>query len=78
LENGAESSANAFCDSIAIGSVYSEGESRARKSGEDKLRIISNNSFTVGFTGILPFSRHLCEVTRDGELVNDKHYFHLG
>lgn len=77
LEDGAESKASQFCDSIAIGSLYTEGEKRAKESGEDRLRIISENSFVVGFTGIPPFSRHLCEVLRDGELVSDKHYIYL-
>ena len=77
LEDGAESRASQFCDSIAVGSPYAEGEKRAKESGEDRLRIISQNSFTVGFTGIPPFSRHLCEVTRDGEIVSEKHYIYL-
>ncbi len=77
LEDGAESKAQDFCDSIITGSLYKEAEKRAQQSGEDKLRIIGVNSFSVGFTGIPPFSRHSCEVTRDGELVSDKHYYHI-
>ncbi|NKB38590.1 MAG: hypothetical protein GKR93_15760 [Gammaproteobacteria bacterium] len=77
LEDAAESNANEFCDSIAIGSLYKDGEAKAMHTGEDKLRIIDESSFSVGFTGIPPFSRHVCEVTREGELVGDKQYYYI-
>jgi len=77
LEDGAESRAKQFCDSIIVGSLYVEAERRAKASGEDRLRIISENSLTVGFTGIPPFSRHLCEVSRQGDNVSEKQYYYL-
>ena len=77
LEKRAKSKANEFCDSIDIGSPYVETAARAGSIGENRLRIIGDKSIVVGFTGIPPFSRHLCEVSRDGDRVGGKRYIYL-
>ena len=76
-EDKAEDSARSFCDSIVIGDSYSSIVEIAKTVGEDKLRIISDDSLMVGFTGIPPFSRHACEVTNSEGLISGKQYFYI-
>ena len=47
LEENAESSAMEFCDSIVVGSSYLETVEKAKSIGEDRLRIIREESIAV-------------------------------
>ena len=76
-ERRAESSAREFCESIDPGSAFGTAIERARTAGEDRLRILREDTIVVGFTGLPPFSRHLCEVTRDGDEVGGKRTIYL-
>ena len=76
LEDRAESDAKNFCDTFVLGSSYLELLERAKSVGEDRLRLIGKESIVVGFTGIPPFSRHLCEVSRTGDDVVGKRYIY--
>ena len=76
-EEKAEDSARRFCDSVILGESFATLRERAKTVGEDRLRIISEHSIMIGFTGIPPFSRHACEITsKDGE-IDGKHYFYI-
>ncbi len=77
LEDGAESQAKEFCGAVLIGDSFLETVEKAKTAGEDRLRLIGKESITVGFTGIPPFSRHLCEITRSGDEIGEKRYFYL-
>ena len=77
LEESAESNARDFCAEVIVGSSYLGTLEKARTIGEDQLRIISKDSIVVGFTGIPPFSRHLCEISPKGDEVGEKRYIYL-
>ncbi len=76
-EEKAEDSARSFCDSVTIGESYASLLETAKTVGEDKLRIINDQSLMVGFTGIPPFSRHTCEVTSNDGVIDGKQYFYI-
>ncbi len=76
-EYRAESSAVEFCDSVGVGSSFYEIVEKATLAGEDRLRIIREDLIVVGFTGITPFSRHFCEISRDEDSVKTKRYVYL-
>ena len=76
-EDEAESSALEFCDSVSEGSSFALLEEKAASVGSDSLRIIRQNSITVGFTGMTSLSRHLCEISAKDGKVSEKHYFYL-
>ena len=77
LEENAESSAIKFCESVALGGLFSEITEKISSVGEDRLRIIQQDLIVVGFTGIPPFSRHLCEISLGGDGVRAKRYIYL-
>ena len=76
-ESRAEAEAREFCASFEIGSTFEDARARAQSVGEPRLKLESETSVTVGFTGLPPFSRHLCRVTRDGNRVAAAEYQHL-
>ena len=69
LEYRAESSAKAFCDAASVGTPIDKVAEAATGKGTDMLRRIHAESVTVGFTGLPPFSRHLCTVEAEGGKV---------
>lgn len=77
VEDNAESRAIEFCESVALGSLFSEIAELASSAGEDRLRIIWQDLIVVGFTGIPPFSRHLCEINLGEDRVQAKQYVYL-
>jgi hypothetical protein len=46
----------------------------AQTVGEDRLRFAFDEYFTVGFTGMPPFSRHMCHVHYQGAQVTATEY----
>ena len=62
MEDRASTKANAFCDSISPSQSFAQLAELAKNAGETQLRVINDQSLVVGFTGIPPFSRHLCEM----------------
>jgi len=76
-ESRAEDHARGFCKQVAPGSAFSAVTEAAQNVGESSLRRIGDSEVTVGFTGTLPLSRHLCHVTADGELVASAEYFYI-
>lgn len=77
LERSAESRARAFCGEIAVGSSLEAAAARAAGVGDERLRRVEGSRVVVGFTGIPPFSRHLCEVTGTDGKVQVARYLHL-
>jgi hypothetical protein len=61
-EDRASTKANEFCDSISSSQPFAELAELAKNAGETQLRVINDQSLVVGFAGIPPFSRHLCEI----------------
>ena len=76
-EASAESQARAFCEEIEPGSELATVENAVEGVGEDRLRLRYEGYLTVGFTGIPPFSRHLCNVYHDGRIVTSAQYRYL-
>lgn len=77
LEYRAESSAKAFCDATSVGTPIDKVAEAAKGKGTDMLRRIQPESVTVGFTGLPPFSRHLCTVEAEGGKVTNARYLYL-
>ena len=77
IEEAAESRARDFCAQIAVRDVLSKVKEAARRAGEDRLRLVSEDSVLVGFTGIPPFSRHACEVRGEHGIVVSKRYVQM-
>lgn len=76
-EDRAEENARKFCDSAIVGDSFTELQRRAKSAGEDKLRFIREESVTIGFTGIPPFSRHVCEIRSKESVISEKQYFYI-
>jgi hypothetical protein len=76
-ERGAEIDARSFCADVAIGSPIADVAHAARTAGDDRLRRIGEQSITVGYTGIPPFSRHLCDIRAGNGKVAAKKYVYL-
>ena len=77
VEQNAQISAKDFCDTVAIGSSFAEVAETARAIGEDRLRLIQEDSIIIGFTGIPPFSRHICDVRGKQGNVVSRAYIYL-
>jgi len=77
VEDRAESRAKAFCDAVPAGSAFRQAAVKAKSVGEDRLRRIRKESIIIGFTGIPPFSRHFCDISRDGDSVGETRYVYL-
>jgi hypothetical protein len=77
VEQSAESEAKKFCDNVEVGTLFAEIARIAKTAGEDRLRLIREDSIIVGFTGIPPFSRHACEIRRAEDRVATKRYVYL-
>lgn len=77
LERTAESGAREFCAGIEAGSPLDAVARRAAEVGDERLRRLEADRVVVGFTGIPPFSRHLCEVTGADGTVAGSRYLHL-
>ena len=77
VERVAEDEAMAFCDGIQVGSPLDDVAARAREAGDERLRRIGPDSITVGFTGIPPFSRHLCAARAEKGMVVAARYVYL-
>jgi len=77
LEFSAESSAKAFCAPSLVGTPLADVARAAQQEGSGPLRHILADSVTVGYTGLPPFSRHLCTVTGKGGTVVDVRYSYL-
>ena len=77
VEQTAESAAKGFCNSVAVGSSFADVADLAKIIGEDRLRLIREDSIIVGFTGIPPFSRHACEIRGEEARVATKRYVYL-
>lgn len=70
LESDAEASAKAFCTSAPVGTASEVVTQAAKEKGESRLRMIHKDSVTVGFTGLPPYSRHLCTIElKDGKVT---------
>jgi hypothetical protein len=76
-EQNAKSQALEFCDSIEVGRALASAEEAVKGVGEDRLRLRHDHYLTVGFTGIPPFSRHLCYIDHDGQRVTATRYVHM-
>ncbi len=76
-EENAEDNARRFCDSVIVGESFATLMETAKTVGEDNLRIISEHSIMIGFTGIPPFSRHACEVTSKDGVIDGKQYVYI-
>ena len=74
MEEVAESKARDFCEQVAVGDAFSDVQDTARRAGEDRLRLMTESSVLVGYTGIPPFSRHACEVRGENGKVVSKRY----
>lgn len=77
LERTAESGAREFCAGVEAGGPLEAVARRAAGVGEERLRRVDADLVVVGFTGIPPFSRHLCEVTGKDGTVAGARYLHL-
>ena len=77
VEQAAESAAKDFCNGVAVGSSFADVAKLAKTVGEDRLRLIHEESIMVGFTGIPPFSRHACEIRGKENKVAAKRYIYL-
>ena len=75
-DSRAADAAMAFCDRIEIGSPLARAEAQAEGVGEARLHLEYAEFFTVGFTGMPPFSRHLCQVSHNGQVVTAVEYRH--
>ena len=76
-ERHAERAAREFCSRIQIGGEFGAAQRLAESAGEDRLRSIRAERITVGFTGLPPWSRHLCDIEREGDRVLSASYRYL-
>ena len=77
LEYRAEAKAKGFCDPALVGSPIATVAEAAKGMGTDLLRRIEPDSVRVGFTGLPPFSRHMCTVEGQRGLVTNVKYSYL-
>jgi len=77
VEHRAESKAKDFCNGVAVGSSFADLAEIVKTVGEDRLRFIHEDSISVGFTGIPPFSRHVCVIDRSEDKVAAKRYVYV-
>lgn len=77
LESSAEGKARQFCEASKVGMPMANVAEAAKGQGTDMLRWIRPDTVSVGFTGLPPFSRHMCKVEGKGGLVASARYFHL-
>ena len=76
VEQTAQTSAREFCDAVIVGSSFAEVAETAKTVGEDRLRLIREESIFIGFTGVPPFSRHACEVRgEEGKVVTTEYVY---
>jgi len=69
FEIAAQQEAQAFCTRAQVGAPASPIALDAASIGERMLRRITPDRIQVGFTGIPPFSRHLCTIdVQDGRV----------
>jgi hypothetical protein len=77
LESRAEKSARAFCAAALPGTPMAKVADAARDAGTKMLRRIEPEAVAVGFTGVPPFSRHLCTVRGTAGVVSEAAYSYL-
>jgi hypothetical protein len=73
----AELQARSFCSRFSIGDLVTRVADAAANAGEARLRRISPNEVSVGFTGAGPLDRHICIVEGEGGKVTKVSYAHL-
>jgi hypothetical protein len=73
----AEAKAREFCAAVEIGSPFAPVAELASGTGEPLLMLLREDSVTLGFTGMPPFSRHLCRVEHEGGRITSAEYLHL-
>lgn len=73
----ARARAHAFCGWVEAGRPEAEVADAARKLEGEVLHVVRPESLSVGFTGALPLSRHVCSVSRAEGKVTGKTYLHV-
>ena len=62
--------AQAFCERFAVGGEMAAVRAAASAEGDRLLRSLQPDRISVGYTGLPPFSRHLCVIeSREGRIV---------
>lgn len=70
MEITARDKADEFCSGAVVGATLHSLTQEAQNTGKKILRHISTERISVGFVGIPPFSRYICNINaQDGKIT---------